>query len=154
MGWVSCLEDAIDRIADFLHDAEHTLRLPPTDVSAEELRLKIKGQIFSLQTLKTELEGYLAIATDPSLTLAEEVSRLRQTVETQKIDDRSLRERIDKLTENAAQIETILRETQQNLRREQRKHQTDIERIFKEDPGRVYDKLSPWHRLDELKPDR
>ncbi len=83
MGWVSTLEDIVDRANDSMHMSEHQLRNRPQDGWSElqllgDKQRQLEAARSQFRKEVEDLSAYLELATDPTLDLALEAKELRE----------------------------------------------------------------------------
>jgi len=144
MGWVSILEDAIDRLNEDLHALQGSMPHGPESVPFEQWKSAV-GLIARGEAILAEAAKYLDMATDPSIELAK---ALESTVD----EARELKRKVSEFQQTCFSLMARLREREEDVRvlRDQLKAlkvannalEGKLEDAMRSNPAGVYDAFS------------
>ncbi|MBC7161729.1 MAG: hypothetical protein H5U26_06455 [Immundisolibacter sp.] len=141
MGWVSFLEDAIERFEDSFHRLQADMPSNQESVSVEQWR-SIASLLSRGEKVLSEAAAHLDLATDPTIDLAHE---LMCSVE----EARELKNKVNEFQKTCLSLMTVLRrqegelkelrEEAKYLRIEKNKLEKKLEAALRENPAAVYE---------------
>lgn len=144
MGWVSTLEDTVERLADAVHMLSEVEASSVQDSATPKETLE--SLVYRAHCVIQELQGFTAIATDPEISMAEEYAKSRKEISDLKSDIQKLQKtclalktQLDRERSRADNSEKRAREAIIERNRGEKR----LERILSTAPKTVYDAYPP-----------
>jgi hypothetical protein len=154
MGWVSILEDALERIQDSIRLAETAL-----DNEYEFLEVHRKESLRALnhaQAIFVQAWKHLELATDPEVELAHENKQLTERVRQLQHKLETAEAAAEKARHEAANHYAVLQDARReiaDLKKRYRKLEKELEKVARTDFGSVVEAFSSPGMIKKHKPD-
>lgn len=158
MGWVSFLEDTLERIQDNIRLAEESLRKP--EAYKEEYRIASLRALGDAKAIMSQAWEHLELATSPELEYAHEIKVLQKKAKSLEMDLKVTRGKFTKYKHEAeksyAQLQAELQDAKHEikaLKKKKRKLEKQIEKMVRADFASAVETFSSPGMLQKHKPD-